>query len=58
MVHVSKDAKGSGESRVIVSAQDSFFPHISVEQKAEKIELWGPVSFLIFLFVWSGPQVF
>lgn len=51
MVHVSKDAKGAGESRVIVSAEDSFSPHITVEQKAEKIEVWGSVSFLIFLFV-------
>lgn len=56
MVHVSKDAKGAGESRVIVSAEDSFSPRISVEQEAEKIEVWGSVSFLIFLFVWSGPK--
>lgn len=50
MARVGKDTEGAGESRVIVSAEESFSPHISVEQEAEIIEVWGSVSYLIFLF--------
>lgn len=46
-VHVGKDAKAEGKSRVIVLKAP--FSPIPVEQGAEKGEFWGSVSFL-FLF--------
>lgn len=54
MVHDDKEVEVAGESKAAQgSTEDSFPPHSSAEQEAEKDDLWGSAGFLVFFFLFN-----